>query len=166
MGSDPVTSNHDGPEVVDRWTAPRLRWIVLLYIVLVFAVFMAISYFVLDSAAGVKALLLALLASVAATVPGILEKIEYRMTASGIEKRPLKKAAASEFMSAFRWDELSRVVPMRHGFKYFKKLDEKNALRRFWKLHFCDQYSGEVHVEHGDLARVLGHVEGHGFPTS
>ena len=59
----------------------------------------------------------------------------------------------------FAWSELSHVVPVKHGFKYVKTINETNALRRFWKRHISDKFSGEVHVERKDLERILGIVE-------
>ncbi len=53
---------------------------------------------------------------------------------------------------------------MGHGFKYYKTLNEASPIRRFWKAHFSDQFSGEVHVEKQDLERVLEIVDGGGRP--
>ena len=153
-----AASGSSEPEVLDRWSARKIRPIVVLYVVAVFALFMAMAYFVFSSTEAVKALALAAVATVFATVPGIMEQIEYRLTQTGVEKKN-KKNESPGFTVVFRWDELSHVVPMRHGFKYFKDLNETNPLRRFWKVHFDDTFSGEVHVEKGDLERVLQLVE-------
>ena len=165
MMDDLTASSSSGSEVLDRWSARKIRPIVVLYVVAVFAAFIAVAYFVFDSLEAVKALALAAVATIGATLPGIMERLEYRLTEAGIERKKLKDTS-SEFKEVFRWDELSHVVPMRHGFKYFKTLKETNPLRRIWKVHFCDEYSGEVRVEKADLGRVLGIVKGQGISFS
>ena len=55
---------------------------------------------------------------------------------------------------------------MRHGFKFYKPLNESSPLRRFWKAHVSDAFSGEVHLESVDRARVLEVVSEQGIPTS
>jgi hypothetical protein len=129
--------------------------IVLFYVVLVFAAFIALSLFIFHSADAVKALLIAAVGAVIATIPGVMEKIEYRMTEAGVEKRASKKRESGPYQEVFRWEELSRIVPVKHGFKYYKIMNETNPLRRFWKTHVSDQFSGEVRVGKTDLERVL-----------
>ena len=58
------------------------------------------------------------------------------------------------------------MVPLKRGFKFYKPIGETNSLRRFWKTHISDQYSGEVHVEGQDLQRVLALVEMRGSGSS
>jgi hypothetical protein len=117
-----------------------------------------VSYFIFHSPEAVNALVLAAVGAVVATVPGVTGRIEYRLTETGIEKRTVKDDPG-EYEEIFSWDQLNRVVPVRHGFRYSKILSETNALRRFWRLHLSDRYSGEVHAEREDLDRILGFVE-------
>jgi hypothetical protein len=152
--------------VVDRWSARKVQPIVVLYVLAVFAAFVALAHFVFQSPEAVKALVLATVAAVGATIPGALEKVEYQPTESGIEKRSLRQKEPGEFACVFRWDELSHVVPTKHGFKFYKTMNETNPFRRFWKLHVSDRFSGEIHVEKQDLGRVLGLVEGQGITIS
>jgi len=165
---DDVTtpSNGYGSTELDVWSARKIRPIVILYVLGVFAAFMVVSFFVFHSTDALKALALAAVGAVAATVPGVMERVEYRLTESGIEKRTLKTKTPREFSGVFRWAEVSHVVPMKHGFRYFKTLNEKSPLRRFWKVHFSDEYSGEVHVEKEDLAQVLEIVARQGIAIS
>lgn len=146
-------------EVLENWSAHKVQPVVVLYLVAVFGAFVALAHFVLHSPDAVKALAIALVGAVGATVQGVIDKIEYQITESGIEKRPIRKKKPEQFKSVVRWDELSRIVPMKHGFKYYKTLDETNPFRRFWKLHLSDRFSGEVHVERKDLERILGIVD-------
>ena len=75
----------------------------VVYVVVVFAVFAAIAHFIVRSPEAVKALLMAAVGTVAATVPGVMGKIEYRMTASGIERRTLnEKKPADGQIQRFR----------------------------------------------------------------
>lgn len=164
--ADVTESKSGASEVLDRWSARKLRPIVILYVLGVFAAFIVVAIVVFHSQEAVMALLMAAGASVAATVPGVIERVEYRMTGSGVEKRPVKKEKTAEFKEVFRWDDLDHVVPMRHGFKYFKTLRETRPLGRFWKKHFSDQFSGEIHIEQQDLDRVLGMVARRGITFS
>ncbi len=161
-----AASNSNESGTLDRWSARKIRPIVMFYVVAVFAVFIALSYFVFHSSKAVRVLVIAAVGAVVAMVPGVAERLEYRVTATGIEKRTVKTNKPREFKLVFRWDELSHVVPMRHGFNYYKTLNETNPLRRFWKAQISDQFSGEVHVEKEDLGRVLEIVEQRGITIS
>jgi hypothetical protein len=149
----------DDTQVLDQWTARKVQPVVLLYVVLVFVGFMALALFVFHSREAVTALAMAAVAAVFATVPGVLERVEYRATEAGLEKRAVRKQQPGEFEGLVRWDELDQVVPLKHGFKFFKPIEETSPFRRFWKKHVSDRYSGEVHVATADLERVLGLVE-------
>jgi hypothetical protein len=140
--------------------------VVVLYLLVAFAAFISVSPFNFHSPEAVNALIVAAIGAVAATVASELGKIEHRLTTSGIEKRTADSKNPREFEEAFRWDELSRVVPVKHGFKYSKKMIETKPLRRFWRLHISDRYAGEIQVEGQDLARVLGLVERQGVTVS
>ena len=159
MVSSESVSNGHGAEVLDHWSARKVPPVVLLYLGAVFAACMALAYFVFDSGEAVKALVVAAVGAIGAATPGVLEKVEYRLAESGIDKRKLDPKKSGEFKNVFRWDELSHIVPTRHGFKYYKVVNESKALARFWKRHLSDTYSGEVRVEQHDLDRVLGLVE-------
>ena len=165
MTDGSATPSSNGSEAPDRWTARKVRPIVILYVLGVFAVFIVLAVAVFDSRDAVKGLVVAAVGSVIAILPGVAERIEYRATVSRVEKRTQKKTPA-EYEEIFRWDELSRVVAMRHGFKYFKILDEPNRFRRFLKMQISDQCSGEVHVEQEDLDRVLDIVSRQGIAIS
>jgi len=165
MNGSATLSTNDS-EALDRWTARKVRPIVILYVLAVFAAFMVVSITVFHSAEAVKALAFAAVGGVVAILPSVIEKVEYRMTDSGVEKRPVKKERAPDFKEVFLWDDLDRVVPMHHGFKYFKTLNETRPLRRFWQKHFSDRFSGEVHVEKEDLARVLEIIAQRGITSS
>jgi Na+/serine symporter len=161
-----ATSSLKESQVPDRWTARKIRPVVILYVLGVFAAFIVMSIVVFQSREAVKALVVAAVGTVIAIAPGVAERIEYRLTASGVEKRTVNAKKPREFTGVFLWSELSRVVAMRHGFKYFKTLDESNPLRRFWKAYLSDQYSGEVLAEREDLERVLDFVSRQGIPVS
>lgn len=162
--TDATAHSPAGPAVLRQWSARKVQPIVVLYVLAVFAAFAAVAHFVFHSTEAVKALAIAALGAVAATAPGVMERVEYRLTESGVEKRSARKSPGP-FQEVFRWPELSRVVPTGHGFKYVKVTNESNPLRRFWRRHFSDVCSGEVHVEREDLERVLGLVERHGLPV-
>jgi hypothetical protein len=115
-----------------------------------------VSQFVFHSPNAVRSLALAAFASIVALLPQVLGKIEYRANESGVGMRSHGKKDRQSFRKVFDWGELTHAVPVKHGFRYFKKLDEKSALRRFVKMQFSDWHSGEIHVEADDRDRVLG----------
>ncbi len=155
----------DPPEtILETWVARTVHPIILLGVVGVFAAFAALAHFVFHSAEGVRALLLAAVGAVVATTPAVLSKVEYRLTPSGLDRRSLAGRNDTPFRPVFRWDELTHLIRKRRGFTFRTHLDESNALRRFWKLHVSDRYSGEVHVERVDVERVLRAIEAHGVP--
>ena len=161
-----MSANSDEPEVLFQWSARKLNPIVLLYVATVFMVFILVAYFVLHSMSAVKALAMAAVASMVPLVPVVTSRVEYRLNERVLERRPQTDKKPKEFETVFQTDELSHVVPMRHGFKFYRPLDESNLLRRFWKLHVSDRYSGEVQVEKADRERVLGVLSDLGVPNS
>jgi hypothetical protein len=159
MSSGQTALDEDEATVLHRWSARKIQPIVLLYVTAIFAGFMALSIFAFHSREAVKALAIGWIGAVAATVPGVIDKVEYRLTEAGLDKRAHHAKKPVPFKDVFRWDQLDRIVPTKHGFKYFKILNETSSLRRFWRMHISDQFSGEVHAEKSDLVRVLGIVE-------
>jgi hypothetical protein len=166
MSFDTSESDAEKPAVLYRWTARKVRPIILLYVAFVFLAFMAAALFVFDSMAAVKALIIAAGGSIFSLLPGVNTKIAYRLTESGLEKKPLNSKAQADFKSVFTWDQLSHVVPMRHGYKYYLPLNESNPLRRFWKAHISDAFSGEFHIEEQDREEIMRILTGHEIPLS
>jgi hypothetical protein len=160
-----MSSNSDEPVVLHQWSARPLRPIVIFYVVLVFAAFMTIAHFVLHSTAGVKALALAAVGVIVPLVPSVLGKIEYRMTGAAIEKRKLDEKDPRQFEEVVRWEDLSYVVRSGNGFKYHLAVDEGNPLRRFFKSHFSDAFSGEVQLGPTEREEIMGLLEKRGVPT-
>lgn len=159
MTDDSIPVTDDEPEEIYRWTARRLQPVVLLYVALVFTGFIALAFFALHSMTGVKALALGAVAYLVPLVPAALARIEYRVTGRGLERRSLSGKKPGAFRDVFRWDQLDRVNPGKRGFKFTKTLDERRPLRRLWKAHLSDAFSGEVHVEAGDRERVMQIVQ-------
>ena len=166
MGGAAMAPERDEAVVLHQWSARRLQPIIVFYVAAVFAVMMAVSYFLLHSLTAVKALALGAVGFIVPLLPGLIGKAEYRLTDSGLEKRPLNRKDPKDFKDVFRWDRLSHVVPMKHGFKYYRLIDDSNPFRRFWKAHISDAYSGEFHIEVKDRDEVLNILARHGIPTS
>ena len=156
MGVNAGASDADEAVVLCHWTARKMQPMVLVWVAVVFLAFMALSHFVFHSAAAVKALALAAVGFLVPLVPGVLSRVEYRLTEHELTSRMVDPKNPKDFKCVFVLDDLSHVVPTRHGFKYYKTLNEPSGLRRFWKIHVSDAYSGEVHVETTDQKRVLG----------
>ena len=165
MGPDRTTASDDHPEVLFQWSARKVPPIVLLYVAIVFVAFIAVSYFGFHSMTAVKALAMAAVAGIIPLIPTVLQRVEYRFTEQRLDRRTVAKDKAKEFEVVFRLDELSHIVPVQRGFKFYRPLDESNVLRRFWKLHVSDEYSGEVYVEPADRERVMAILDQSGIPA-
>lgn len=158
---DSVKSGH-ADEIL--WTARKLRPQIPIYVVLIFVFFMLISLFIFHSMSAFRSLALAAIASIVALLPLVLGKFEYQADGSGVRKRPFGNKNKKEFEKVFNWSELSHASVLKHGFKYFKTLDEQKPVQRFLKIQFSDRYSGEIHVGKEDQDRVLGLFTDHGVP--
>jgi len=154
----------EAPEVLCNWSARKVPPIVILYVAGVFAGFILIAFFVLHSMTAVKALAMTAVGALVPLVPTVLQMVEYRLNGQEVESRPLNKNDPKPYERLFRLNQLSHIVPTKRGFKYYRPLKEKNPLRRFWKLHISDGFSGEVHVERADLAQVLDTLAQQGIP--
>jgi hypothetical protein len=165
MGSDAVAGDKDEPELLCHWSARKLSPIILLYVSAVYAVMIVLALLVFHSGAAVKVLALAAVGTIVPLFVEVSKRIEYRLTTQGLERRPHVDQEPRDYQSVFQLDELSHVVPIRHGFKFYKPLDESNPLRRVWKQHVSDRFSGEVHVEKEDQDKVLAVLAQHGVSS-
>ena len=154
-------------QILHQWSARKIHPMVMVYVVAVFLVFMAVSRFVFHSPAAVKALALAAFGAVVAMIPSALGRLEYRFTPSGLERRPVDRKEPRDFEEVFRWQELSHTIPLKHGFKYYLRMEDAGPMRRFWRTHISDEYSGEFHVETDDrdtVAEILASQESPASP--
>jgi len=165
MEPDSASAANDDPDVLFQWSARKLQPIVLLYVAAILVAMMLFSYFVVHSMAAVKALAMTAVASLVPLVPAVLSRVEYRITGQRLGRRPVDKEKPQEFENVFELDQLSYIVPMRHGFKFYRPLNESNPFRRFWKHHVSDAYTGEVHVEKADRERVLEILDRYGISS-
>jgi hypothetical protein len=156
----------DEPAVLYQWSARKLRPIILVYVAIVFVSMMAVSYFLLHSTTAVKALAIAAIGFIVPMFPAVANRAQYRFTETGLETRPVNRKAKQDFKEVFLWDELSHVVPIKRGFKYYKSVNESSPIRRLWKSHFSDTCSGEFHVESENHAEVLSILADQNIPTS
>ena len=160
MEKDAIADSDDEPTVFHQWSARKMHPVVLVYVGLVFVGFIGLSYFVFHSMTAVKALAMTAVAAIIPLVPSVLHRVEYRLTDRSIDRRPHGIEPPAEFESLVRLDEVNRIAAVSHGFKFFKPLDEPNPVKRFWKTHFSDDFSGEVHVERADRDEVFGVLAG------
>ncbi len=158
--------NVDDRGTEHSWSARTVRPITAVYVVAVFVCFIGLAHFVFHSADAVRALFVALIGGVVGTVPSILNRVEYRITGAGLEKRPFRTESPREFEDVFAWDELSHLVSTSTGFKFYKRLPDSGPVSRFFKLHFSAGYSGDLHVDPRDRARVRAIIDQKGIPTS
>jgi len=155
MGPNATAANDNEPKVLCHWSARKLNLTVLLYVGAVFVAFMALSHYVFQSDTAVKSLAITAVGFLVSLVPAVLKRVEYRLTERELESRPHNTKKPSVFTSVFELDQLSHIVPTRHGFKYYRPLNESNLLLRLWKAHLSEAFSGEVHVETVDQEGVL-----------
>lgn len=155
----------DETRIVCQWTARRMQPVILLWVAGIFLGSILIALLVFHSVTGVRELAIAAVAVLVPLVPSVLSRVEYRLDEVGLEQRPVNERSPKEFAAVFRLEKLSHVKPVRHGFKFYRPVDETSRWRRFWKLHLSDAYSGEVHVDPTDRDRVLGALAGLGVTT-
>ena len=148
-----------------RWSARKLRPSILVHVILIFVSFMAISLFVFHSMTAVRSLALGALALIVALLPQVLGRFEYQADESGVSKRSMGNKDKEDFERIFHWSELTHVSLLKHGFKYFKNLDEKNPVQRFVRMQISDKYSGEIHVEKMDQDRIVELFTDQGVPV-
>lgn len=165
------TANTTGPKmtpppVICEWTARKMQPVILLYVILIFAAFVLIAHFIFHSDSAVQALLLAAVSSVIPLVPGVLSQTEYRLTRLGLEQRPVLKNKPAQFKIVFELARLDHIKPLNHGFKYYLVINESGALRRFMKKHFLSGFSGQVHIEKGELKTVLNELAAMGVKSA
>ena len=154
------------PAILHRWIARRLQPVVILYVIAVFLGFMAMAFFLFHSVDAVTALATTGIGTTVAMLPGVLSRIEYELTESGLRKRRFAPENPKAFQEVFSWEELDHVVPMTHGFKYFRPVEDTGRIARFWKTHVSDTFSGEFPVEGGDRERVQGLLAEFEIPSS
>ena len=161
MERDANGGSGDEPKVLFQWSARKMQPIVLAYVAAVFLVFIALAFLVFHSMTAVKALAMTAVAAIVPLVPSVLQRVEYRLTDHAIERRLYGAEPPREFECLVRRVEVSRIVPLKHEFKFYKPLDEPNQVKRFWKMHVSDDFSGEVHVERADRELVYAELARH-----
>ena len=150
-------------EVVCYWSARRMSPKVMLYVAIVFILFIAVSYFGFHSVTAVKGLTYTALASIMSLIPMVFTRAEYRLTQESLEYRPIRKKEQKPYKTLFLLDQLSHVVKIDSGFKFYLILKERNSILRFWKKHISDHYSGEVRLENKDTERVMTTLDKYGI---
>lgn len=145
---------NDEAAVLLSWTARKVQPVVLAYVLAVFLAFIALAFFVFHSTEAVFALATTAVGSLVPLTPMVMSRVEYQFTEAGLRKRPVKEGNTDAFKEAFSWDEVARITPMKHGFKFFKRVEAKNRLVRFWKTHLSEGMSGEFQVEQGERDAV------------
>lgn len=143
------------PEILLQWTARKMQPSVILYVILIYIVFIGLAYFVFHSATAAKTLAFTLVGIIVPLVPSILKRIEYKLTGHDLMSRTKTPDDKEEYKPVFALDKLDYIVKIKHGFKFYLSIEEKNSSGRFWKKHISDKYAGEVHVETDDVQKVF-----------
>ncbi len=154
----------DDPTDGHIWSARTVRPIITLYVMAVFAAFMVLAWFVFRSADAVQALAIAAVGSLVGITPALLSRVEYRLTETGLEKRPLRPGQARKFEEVFAWAELQELSPTRSGFQFHKQVPAANPLMRLARRQLAAGHSGEVRVEEADRERVTALIRRHWPP--
>ena len=150
-------------EAVCYWSARKMSPKIVLYVAFVFILLIAVSYFGFHSAAVVKGLAITAFVSIVPLIPMVFIRMEYRLTQQRLESRPIRKKEQKPYKTLFLLAQLSHVVKIDSGFKFYLRLKERNSVSRFWKKHISDQYSGEVRLENKDTERVMTTLEKYGI---
>jgi hypothetical protein len=157
-----LDKKEENSEIVCYWSARRMSPKIMLYVAIVFILFIAVSYFGFHSITAVKGLVITAFGSIVALIPMVFTRVEYRLTQQRLESRQIRKKEQKPYKIVFLLDQLSHVVIIDNGFKFYLVLKERNSILRFWKKHISDHYSGEVRLENKDAERVLTTLEKYG----
>jgi len=159
-------SKSEDPAILHSWTARKLQPEVVLYVLAVFIGFIALALFVFHSSEAVFALAATAVGSIVPMIPMVLNRTEFQMTEVGLRKRTVSEKEPKAFKEVFSWEELSYTVPVKHGFKFFKRFEATNRISTFWKTHLTEGLSGEFQVESGERDAVLEVLAHYDIPTS
>lgn len=150
-------------EEVCYWSARKMPPIVIVYVVLIFITFMAISYWGLHSTTAAKTLAFTAIGSIVPLMPLAFARIEYQLTKQKLESRSYIKKATKPYAVLFKVDQVNYIVRTGSGFKYYLKFEEKNGFKRFVKKHVSDKYGGEVKIEKPDVEKILAEFKKYGI---
>jgi len=146
-------SSHGGTDILCQWTARKIYPMVPLYVAGIFLGFIGFTVAV-QSKEAVIALATTGVGSIVALLPGVLSRLEYKLTPKELLKRPATGDDLVSFQPVFSVSELSHFVMIQSGFKFFKPLGTTRRMKRFIRKHLMAEYSGEVHVDRKDRERV------------
>ena len=157
-----MNKNENNSEVL-YWSARKMNPKIILYVAIIFFIIIAVIYFTFYSISAIKALTYTALGTIVSLVPGVLSSVEYRLTIQKLEYRPIKKGEEKPYKILFFMNQLSYIVQIESGFKYYLTLNEKKSLRRLYKKYFSDHYSGGVRIEKNDTERIMTYFKTHGI---
>lgn len=161
--SDNSDKGVSGMDVLCQWTARKIYPLVPVYIAGIFLGFIGFAVAV-QSKEAVIALATTGVGSIVALLPGILSRLEYKLTPKELLKRPATGDDLVSFQHVFQVGELSHFVMIQSGFKFFKPLETTRRMKRFIRKHLMAEYSGEVHVDRRDRERVRDALRRAGIP--
>lgn len=145
------------------WSARKMPPIIIVYVVLIFIAFAAISYWGLHSTTAAKTLAFTAIGSIVPLMPLAFARIEYQLSQQKLESRSSIKKTVKPYTELFRLDQVSYIVRIRSGFKYYLTFKEDNKILRFFKKHISDKYAGEIKVEKSDAERIIAEFEKYGI---
>jgi hypothetical protein len=163
IGTSILNQKEKYSEEVCRWSSRRMSPKIMLYVAIVFIFFIAVSYFGFHSVTAVKGLVFTALGSIVSLMPLVFTRVEYRFTQERLESRPIRKKEQHPYKTLFLLDQLSHIVKIDGGFKFYLVLKERNSILRFFKKYISNHYSGEVRLENKDTERVMTTLEKYGI---
>lgn len=118
-----LDSGQAGTGTEYTWNASIYRPITVLGIIGAFAACIVIALFLARNPSTIRDLILACVVSVYAFFVGLVTKSQYMLTQTSlIRTNPHAKKTENEQL--FSWDQVLRIQPHNHGFKYFLKDDD------------------------------------------
>ncbi len=156
-----ITEKESG--IVYYWSARKMQPKVVIYVAIVFLAFIVVSYFGFHSISAVKTLALTAVGAIVPLIPMLTSRIEYQLTEQKLEFRAVRKKQNKVYKTLFYLDKLSYVVQISTGFKFYLIFNEPNFIKRFWKKHIIDNYSGEVKIEKADLLNIINKLKDYGI---
>ncbi|MDX1828667.1 MAG: hypothetical protein R3342_03880 [Lutibacter sp.] len=151
------------PAIEYYWSARSMSPKIILYLAIVFIIIITITYFGFHSLTAVKTLAFTAFGFILSIIPKIFTRIEYRLTPQKLESRIVSKKEQKPYKTLFLLDQLSYIVKIDNGFKFYLVLKEKNLISLFWKKYISDRYSGEVRLEKKDTERIINTLKKYGI---
>ena len=145
------------------WSAHKMHWSILGYVLLVYLVFILAGGLIFHAYEAVKVLGIAAFGNMLGLLPGVLNHNEYKLTKQTLEYRSMREGDGP-YEILFRLDQVSHIKASRYGCKFFLLNRDKNPVFRLLQEMFQKGNSGMFRIKKRDRERVLNALNSYGVP--